>query len=301
MTREAWLENRRKGIGGSDAAAVMGMSPWTSAVDLYLDKTGQSDPVSETDAMRWGTILEPIIVQEYSNRTGREVKRFDKAFRHPEHEWCLANLDGIADGTRIVEAKTARSDDDWGPSFSDEIPKQYFCQIQHYMAVTGATVTDVAVLIGANDFRIYEIDRDQKFIDKMIEAERVFWFDHVIAGVPPVAETSEAANRLWFHSVKGKEVDAESDLVPIIDGLRDLKKHAKNIETEISRHEALIKSEMQDAEVLIGLDGKPLVTWKEAKAAKRFDAKKFAETHKDLHTQFMVEGVPQRRFLVKKG
>jgi len=187
------LEERRQGIGGSEAAAALGLSPWKTAIELYEEKRAGSplSVIEPNEAMRWGVILEPVIRQEYANRTGRSVTVPEKSLASSAHPFMLATLDGIAHSVgevdRLFEAKTARSGFDWGEPGTDQVPQHYLLQVQHYMVVTGLELADLAVLIGASDFRIYEIAADPELQQMIIEGEREFW-TRVETGNPPAPD-----------------------------------------------------------------------------------------------------------------
>src|SRR5690625_7660159 len=124
MSREEWLRERKTGIGGSDAAAVLGFSPWVSPFELYIDKT--SDHVEEIDneAIHWGNVLEDVVAEEFTRRTGIKVRRRNQIFRHKEHDWMIANIDSEVVGERALhECKTKNEckDDQWA---GEEIRKE---------------------------------------------------------------------------------------------------------------------------------------------------------------------------------
>ena len=114
MDHALWLEERRKGIGGSDVAAIMGLSPWKTAYQIYQDKRGEVKDFEGSAVMDWGKRMEPAIRQWYSDQTGRSVRLPDKILYHPVHQFMLASLDGFTDDNRVVEIKTARYSKDWG-------------------------------------------------------------------------------------------------------------------------------------------------------------------------------------------
>jgi putative phage-type endonuclease len=178
------VAERFTGIGGSDAAPALGISPWKSPLELFLDKREKRVGIGTLEAMRWGTLLEPVIRQEYSNLTRRVVRMPEGTLRHPRHKFMLAHVDGVTDDGRIFEAKTARSAEGWGRTGTDEVPHHYLVQVQHYMAVSGLSAADIAVLIGGSDFRIYEILADTELQGEIIEGEREFW-KLVEDGTPP--------------------------------------------------------------------------------------------------------------------
>lgn len=182
--RDAFLKERLTGLGGSDAATVLGLNPWRSPLELYLEKRGQGIPFDGNAATHWGTMLEPVIRQEYANRTQRVVRSSTGMLRHPTRPYMIAHLDGLTDDARLFEAKTARTAEGWGEPGTDQIPLNYLLQVQHYMVVANAKVSDVAVLIGGQDFRIYEVPADIELQIMIAEAEEDFW-NRVQAGEQP--------------------------------------------------------------------------------------------------------------------
>ena len=136
---EDWLEYRKAGIGGSDAAVVCGISRYKSPVELWMEKTGQL-PAQETgEAAYWGNLLESLVREEFTKRTGISVTKPSALYQSEEHPFMLANVDGLcedpAHGPCIFEAKTASAYK--AGEWEDSIPDEYMIQIQHYMAVTG--------------------------------------------------------------------------------------------------------------------------------------------------------------------
>lgn len=201
------LQARKRGLGGSDAAAVLGVSPYRTAMDVWLDKRGLVESVRETEAMRWGTLLEPVIIREYQERTGREVTT-PEMLQHPEHDWMLGNLDGISHGPGgpvVLEVKCAgfRSAHRWGDPGSDFVPEEYLCQVAHYMAVSGLPGADIAVLMNGSELRVYHVERDVKLEEQLIRALRTFWRINVCLNVPPAIDGSDAA-RAYLESLHPK-------------------------------------------------------------------------------------------------
>lgn len=179
--REKWLAERRLGIGGSDAPAVMGWSPWAGPLEVYWDKLGLAPPVEENEAMRWGTLLEPVIREEYVRRTGRLVAfQPNLSVASAKYPFMRTSPDGVVAGEpdlpgAVLQCKAVRSDEGWGEPGSDEIPEVYLIQVQHEMVVLQQPVAAVAVLIGGQDFRIYEVPADRELQEMIIEAEELFW------------------------------------------------------------------------------------------------------------------------------
>src|SRR5262245_60175121 len=133
MNREDWLRKRMSGIGGSDAPAALGMSQWKTPLALYMEKRGETPLLEiETEPMRWGKLVEPLIRQEYAERTGQVVRMpedFVRNNRLPSFMFC--NPDGITDSGRLVEIKKSRTREAWGEPGSDDIPPMYMIQVQH--------------------------------------------------------------------------------------------------------------------------------------------------------------------------
>jgi putative phage-type endonuclease len=285
--REAWLAERRKGIGGSDVAAILGLSRWKTPLDVYLEKIGEAPATVETEPMRWGTLLEPVILAEFSRRTGVAVEKPAAIIRDPGFPWMLASLDGWAPELEaVVECKTARSADGWGDDGSGEIPAYYQTQVAHYLAVTGARVAFVPALIGASEFRVYQVERDDVLIRDMVEAERAFWHDHVLAGVPPEPVNAADAARLWARDT-GETIEVAGEVADDVEELRALKAQAKDVEERIGSIEDRLKVAFRDASA-IAHGGKTLATFK-AQTRKGFDTKAIAAAHPDLAETFRTE------------
>lgn len=186
--RERWLAERQMSIGSSEAAAAIGISPWETPLHLYLRKTGATPPVEETPAMRWGTLLEPVIAEEYARVTGHHFIAAQKFLRSLDRSWMTATLDRLRDDGRLVELKTvgARSASQWGDPGSDEVPVHYLIQVHHQMIVAGAEVTDVAALIAGQEMRIFTIHRDDDVAAQIVEREAEFWSRVERRDPPPV-------------------------------------------------------------------------------------------------------------------
>lgn len=193
-----WLAERRRGIGGSDIGAVLGVSRFGSAMSVFMDKRGLSAPLIETEAMRFGNLLEDVVAREYALKSGRKVRRAAGFIRHAEYPWAFANIDRYSDkvGTprRILEVKTtgAYAAEDFGEVGTDQVPASHVCQTQWYLACAGKDTADLAVLIGGQKHRIYTIERDNDLIREMFDVAAAFWED-TQAGRPPDIDGSLAS------------------------------------------------------------------------------------------------------------
>lgn len=300
--RADFLEARRTGIGGSDVAAILGLSKWSSPLQVYQDKRGEIEPAPDNDAMRWGRYLEPVVRQAYADETGREVRTLPELVRHPTHDFMIANLDGFVmpehGPRRIFEAKTARTGDGWGEPGSDDIPQPYLLQVQHYMEVTGFEVADVAVLIAGSDFRIYEVPVDRELTAMLVEAEHEFW-QRVRRGDPPEPRTVEDAIARWGRASTADRVMADESVAAAIANLRELRSSRAQLELAEEANKALVMRALGEFDTLVDSAGKTLATWKASAPPNRFDTAGFKAAHPDLYAQFVKVGEPSRRFLLK--
>lgn len=172
-TRREWLEERREGIGASDVAAILGLSPWTTPLHVYRSKVdGIDEP--ETARMRLGTLLEPVLAQLYLDERPGHTLTSPGLTWHPTIGWLFCTPDRVRDGGVLVELKTSASGEGWGAAGTDEIPPHYLAQVQHQMCVMDADVCEVATLV-AMDFRIYAVQRDDAIIEAMVDRLRMFW------------------------------------------------------------------------------------------------------------------------------
>lgn len=281
--RSQWLAERRRGIGGSDWAAILGLSPWCTAMDVHLDKRGELEdvPPKNPEALYWGTTLEDIVAREYGKRTGRKVQRINMMLRHPTLPWALANIDRavvnpeIAGNVRwtgdrlttdrIVECKTANgfAAAAWGEPGTDQVPEYYVPQPQWYMGITGARYCDVPVLIGGNDFRIYTMERDDELIAQLFEVGAKFW-QNVIDGIAPDPQTIEDARRLWASHLPGKRVIVDVTVAQACDEILSLQEQAKALEAREAELKLTLMRAIGDAEEASYM-GRKLATWKSNK------------------------------------
>ena len=300
--REDWLRARTTGVGGSDVAAILGLSKWKTPLQVYQEKRGEIGPQPDNDAMRWGRYLEPVVRQAYADATGHDVRVLDELVRHPVHDFMIANLDGFVapvDGVkRIFEAKTARTAEGWGEAGSDQIPQPYLLQVQHYMAVTNFCVADVAVLIGGSDFRIYEVPEDHELQQMLADAEAEFW-QRVLRAEPPEPVSAADAVARWGRASRAGCVPADDDAMQAVLRLRQLKAQREQIDAAEDECKAVVMRALGDCDTLIDPAGKPLCTWKASAAPQRFDAAAFKAAHPALAAQFTKPGEPSRRFLIK--
>lgn len=218
LPREDWLAVRKQGIGSSDAAAAVGLNPYKSQLELWLEKTGRDTSLPKLDSQDeespayWGNILEPIVATHYTKRSGLRVRRINAVLQHPDPKlpWMLANIDREvigADDVQILECKTAGING--ARLWKEGVPEYVQLQVMHQLAVTGKQAADVAVLLGGQHLEIHRIERDESMIARLINLERLFW-DYVVSDTPPPADGSdsaEAALRCLYPEDNGQTLD----------------------------------------------------------------------------------------------
>lgn len=295
--RQEWLQQRRTGIGGSDAAVVLGMSKWKTPLQLYQEKLSSEQSYFDNEPMKWGRVLEPVIRQEYAERTGQTIlKTGEELIRSEQHPFMVASLDGFTEDEKVVEIKTARYDFGWGSEGTDEVPTEYLLQVQHYMLVTGFKMTDIAVLIAGSDFRIYHVEADPELHELMIQGEGAFW-ERVTNQIPP--EPVNEGDLLRYFKEKDKAIDATADLAMTHARLKQIKGEIKALEGEEQGLKEQVMGFMGEHNTLNGSDGKALITWKSGKPVKRLDNKQLKKDRPEIYEEYQTESSPIRRFLVK--
>lgn len=293
-----WCQARRRGIGGSDVAAIMGLSKYRTPLQVYLEKRGEASAQPDNWRMLVGRTLEPAIRQFYADMTGKTVLMPQGIITSEKHPFMLANLDGYTDDPRVVEIKTAGSGREWGDPGSSEIPTQYLCQVQHYMIVTGFPVADVVVSINNNDPVIYTVEADKELHEMIIEEEAAFW-KKVQDGIPPEPVTfAEAVQKYGQLSIQGG-IEASKEIIHTIERLKAVKDSKKAIEDEEERLRGEIIIALGDRGDALLKNGKPLATYRLSKPSERFDTDAFKVAHSDLYEQFKKTISGSRRLLIK--
>ena len=299
LTREEWLKYRTKGIGGSDVSIIAGINPFKSVHQLWLEKTGQAEPEEEgSEYTHFGTLLEPIVRKEFMERTGIKVRQKHMLLQSEEHPFMFADLDGVIneDGQLcIFEAKTASAykQEVW----EEEVPAPYILQVQHYMAVTGAKKTYIAALVGGNHFFYHVVERDEEMIAKIIVMEKYFWQHHVMGGVEPVPDGSEATTRYFnerFRNSNGETIELPDEVLQVCEEYDNLTRQIRELETAKNAAANQLKSYLGEAEA--GTVGDWKITWKSV-SKNSVDTKRLKSEHPDIYTDCLTQS-SYRRFLV---
>ncbi|WP_175787331.1 YqaJ viral recombinase family protein [Burkholderia anthina] len=306
LSRDDWLAVRRTGIGSSDAAAAVGLNPYMSALELWLDKTGRAeglprpDPTDTTSPTYWGTLLEPIVAAVYTQQTGNKVRKVNAVLRHPTIPWMLANIDReivSVPGVQILECKTAG---EFGARlWRDGVPEYVQVQVQHQLAVTGKAAAHVAVLLCGQALEVHRIDRDDALIGRLVELEAHFWH-FVETDTPPPADGSESADRALRCLYPGTvdTIDFTSDR-GLSSAFADLVTLRADIEArqqvEAGLRQRIVQA-MGDADHAIFETGS--VSYKRTRDRTGIDLKRLLADHPHFAEQYSITKPGSRRFLV---
>ena len=315
----AQLEERRQGIGGSDIAAILGLSRYRTPYDVWLEKTGRADQDREpSEPAYWGQLIEDVTAREYARRTGRRIQRVTATLRHPQHQWAIAHIDRavlipgrravwrgdhLAGADAVLECKTASAwkSREWNAD-EDGVPVEYQAQCQWYLAITGLDRADVAALIGGQTFLIRTIERDDETIEAMFARAEAFWRKHVMERIPPPPINAADVARL-FPNDDGElvEIGHDAETLAIVNRLRELRAEAKSLSEEIDALAEQLKLRIGEHAGL-AIDGRPVITWKATRPSKRVDWQALARhlgADEALIERFTTERPGSRRFLVK--
>lgn len=271
--KAAWLEKRKHYVTGTDAGKLIGVSPYGGMFSVWLDKTGRSEALTETPAMKAGKTFESGILKMYAEELdcklehvdGYDLKTCEKFPR------LGASLDGWNHDLGIpVDAKNIRwKDEKWGDAYTSDFPDYYKAQLQVQMMVTGAKFAHLAVMFSGQDFFVYQMEYDDEMAAKILEASEAFW-PYVESDEMPEADGSDGAkNFIKDKFAVGKLDESKEATEEIKETIRQLKNakaakaEATGKETELSNR---IKAFMGDATVIPGY-----ATWKNNKDSKETD------------------------------
>lgn len=310
LERDKWLAVRKSGIGSSDAAAAVGLNPYKSRLELWLEKTGrdaelpQADPNDESSPMYWGILLEHVVAAHYTKRTSNRVRRVNAVLQHPEHAWMLANLDRVVASSpdvQILECKTAGING--AKLWREGVPEYIQLQVLHQLAVTGHQAADVAVLIGGQDLQIHRIHRDEAMIKQLIALEQQFW-DLVLTDTAPAADGSDSAEtalRALYPRDTGSVVDFSDDLEmqQVFSDLRDVRQQIVSQEQAEAQLKQRIQQRMGDCSKALFESG--AISWKRSKDGSSVDLSKMQQEHPELVEQYRVVKPGSRRFLLQEA
>jgi putative phage-type endonuclease len=299
--KQEWLRERKNYLGGTDLAAIAGLSPYRTALDVYLDKTSDDITCETNAAMRWGNLLEDVVAKAYSEDTGYAVEIEPNTIYHPEYKFLGANIDRwVGDKEYVLECKTAGfiKAKEWGDLGTDQIPESYLVQVAHYAAICDVPKVDIAVLIGGQDFRIYTYERNKELEDKLIKIACNFWHNHIEKRIPPKCVSTRDTFNLFPQS-NYHEIVAEDNIIEKWEQLKAAKEEENRIAETIEKLKTDIQEFMKDYDVLIDNQGNVIATWKNTVPKSLVDLKILREKYREIYEKCIKYGQQSRMFLVK--
>lgn len=300
LSREEWLKWRKRGIGGSDVSCLLGINKWKSEIELWMDKTNQTnESAEENEAMQWGNIMEPIIRNHFAEVMNKPVVEVKAMLQHPDYPYMLADVDGLtvddAGNPAILEIKTASEykRSEW----EDDIPTYYQTQVQHYLCVTSVAKAYVAVLIGGNSFKVYEVDADMEIQSMLIALEQEFW-NKVQNMIRPEMDGSDAAKDLLDNIYRGgiaEQIILPEEAIEYVEQYIEACAEEDNAKAKKQEASNRIKEIMGDYDKAKCLNH--TISWKSV-SSERLDTKALKEEQPELYQKY-VKTSKSRRFTLK--
>lgn len=261
------VDDRAEFIGGSDIAAILGISRWKTPLAVWADKTGQvAKDESENLHQKLGKRLEEVVAELFTDKTGLRVQRANERRVHPKYPHFRAQIDRLVVGAdELVECKTASvwMAKDWK---GEEMPQEYIAQVMWQLAISGRKRGHLAVLIGNQDFQVKTIDRDPVLISEMLKRANAFWEEFIIPKVMPMQISAADADTL-YALFPNAEPDSQIDLgdkgALLVENRNALIQDRLDIERQIELMENELKAMLQTKES--GQAGKWKVVWKNQK------------------------------------
>jgi len=294
--RQAWLQLRNSGLGGSDASVIMGLNPWKSRLALWAEKTGEVEPddLSGNQRVYWGMKNEQNIAEWFMETTGKKVIRRGM-MQSCDHPWMLASVDREVVGEKAgLEIKTAGVDQAkyWR---DDNIPDGYYLQCQWYMAVTGYDRWYIAVLIGGNDARWNVVERNEDQIKALVEEGQKFW-DLIEKRIPPEPDGTDSAGETLGDIYPGGMAGSIA-----LDGMAGVLENMKRFEAAEKEAKAAKEECKQRIMAAMGNHelatiGNAKVTWKTQAGRVTVDSKRLKAELPNIYKKYTNIGKPIRVF-----
>lgn len=314
LNNQEFTADRTQFLGGSDIGAILGLSKYRTPLQVWMEKTGKEVEMVDSLPLRFGSFAEEFVAREYARATGFELLHDESLHMHPSYTFMGAHIDRFVFDTaynlaasednklpnRLLECKTANpfAANEWGDVGSDQIPMSYLCQCIWYMAITGIDKTDLAVLFGNSDFRIYQIHQDRELENLILERAIQFWSDYVQTDTPPPAQSEHDYQRLFTKGDPSKSAEANRATCELASRLHLLNQEIEVREAEISSIKQAFMSQMGEAELLT-YQGKVLATWKAPKPSYRLDSKRLETEHPEWANQYKIPVQNSRRLVIK--
>lgn len=293
---EAWLSARRTGLTGSDTLAALGLDNRKSMVQLFLEKTEDLNLVTETQQMRMGRVLEPVIAQLFADDTGFELIDPKLLYRSKDRPLLLASPDRFVMRNGEVGLMEIKSTSQYLSSSWDEgPPPRALAQTAHYLGVLGLPWAYVAVLIGGWNYQAFFVERDDALIDQIMDLEETFWHEYVERGqLPPVDEsdsTADALKGMWPDSAEGKQIELTTDLHDVWAEFQSIKAERAALEKREKGMRSRLAAHLEDAEMATW-GGTPIFSFR-GSVQHRIDPDGLRLAHPEIAAAFTKE-IPVR-------
>ena len=293
-----WLRLRKTGIGGSDAGAICGVNPYSSAMKVFRDKTSEDVEEQDNEAIRIGHDLEDYVAQRFMEATGLKVRKSNFMYRSVENPFMIADVDRLVVGEDAgLECKTASAynADKWKDG---DIPLHYVMQCYHYMAVTGKRTWYIAAVILGREFVYRKIVWDDELIGSLIAVEKDFWENHVMSKTMPAPDGSkvcdEVLDRYFGTARKGSAISLDG-FDEKLDRRAKIMEQIEKLQQEQNSIDQEVKLYMQDNEFAASDNYR--VSWTNVETT-RLDTKRIREEHPEIYQGYAKQTV-SRRFQVK--
>ena len=296
MRHEEWLKHRQKSIGGSDAASILGLNPWSSPYSVWADKLGKLPPKEDNESMRQGRDLEFYVAQRFSEQSGKKVRRENYIIVNPDYPFAHANVDRLVIGEDAgLECKTT-STLNMKNFKNGAFPDTYYVQCVHYMMVTGCKKWYLAVLVLNKEFMVFEIERDEEEIEALAKSEAEFWKLVEAKQAPCVDGNTSTSN-----AITALYPESNDDSVSLLAYETELQSYmgltAQIRELEKLRDEAANKVKAFLGEAGRGESDRYKVTWASAQRS-TFDSKRFAQDNSHIDLSEYYKNSTYRTFKV---
>jgi len=303
--RSEWLEHRKRGIGSSEVASILGLNPFETPYQLWRRKKGLDAPKDETFAMKAGHYLEDAVSRFWADETGREVIKSsagdflfvntERDFMRvsPDRTFWLPDMPKNNANKGILECKTTQKTID-----PDDLPKHWFIQLQYQLGVAEFEQGSLAWLSAGRDFGYMDFPFKLDFYEFLSEEVERFWTDNLIGNQEPDAMSVEDVLKKYSKHTDGKIIEVSEEILTAYTELKEVKEELKVLDDRKDKLEEKIKLTFGDAEA-ISYGGQTLATWKTAKDSEKFDSKLFCTEHPEIGEEYMIIVPGSRRFLLK--
>ena len=289
----------KRGIGGSEVSAILGLDKYSSPYKIWLIKTGREESFKGNKYTVAGNLLEPAVVQYFEQETKYRVIKSSaqqKLVVHPKYEFAIGYRDRLyvrssTIGKGVLECKTTQQ-------MIDDVPETWFAQLQWYLGISDLSYGAVAWLEKGLDFKYKEYEYDPEFFNYMIERVKEFWENHILTDVAPAPINVEDINRMFTRHIEGSKMDAGPEMIAVHSELKLIKEQLKELEGREAELTDRVKFAMRDTEVV--LEGtKPLFTWRTTAPISSFDKEKLKVENPDVYNAYAYQKPGIRKFLVK--